>query len=461
MCNNNGACRALGRRRDVPELSRHPRRARRHARPRQLAAARHHRPAWAGCADLRRDGGDAEALRVLQGLPPRMPDRRRHGADEDRGAGGARGEIRAVAARPAGRLSAALRALCGEGAVAAESARRAAGRGEVVGGRGGLQRAALAAAMALGCFPTTVLREPFRPRDARERAYGASTSRAGGGGEANARSCSSPTPSTAISSARISMPRWPCSTPAAIACMSPNPSTAHRARCAAAARSSPSARWTRRATRPSARSRRLSRSSRAACPVVGLEPSCLLSFRDEVPAMVKGEARQAPRRSGADLRGVPGARGESGTAQPAAEEDRRPRAGARPLPSEGVRRLQRGRDRAQARPRARRSRPIESSCCGMAGSFGYAADTIDVSLAMGELSLLPAVRKADAGTHHRRRRHLLPPPDPRRHRPRGDSCCARAGDESPIATRHAGEMTSCRCLCCRPRWSAPTPSRNG
>ena len=37
---------------------------------------------------------------------------------------------------------------------------------------------------------------------------------------------------------------------------------------------------------------------------------------------------------------------------------------------------------------------IESSCCGMAGSFGYHADTIDVSLAMGELSLLPAVRKA-------------------------------------------------------------------
>ncbi|KAF0226622.1 MAG: D-lactate [Beijerinckiaceae bacterium] len=37
---------------------------------------------------------------------------------------------------------------------------------------------------------------------------------------------------------------------------------------------------------------------------------------------------------------------------------------------------------------------IESSCCGMAGSFGYAAETIDISLAMGELALLPAVRKA-------------------------------------------------------------------
>ena len=37
---------------------------------------------------------------------------------------------------------------------------------------------------------------------------------------------------------------------------------------------------------------------------------------------------------------------------------------------------------------------VESSCCGMAGSFGYDAETIDVSLAIGELSLLPAVRAA-------------------------------------------------------------------
>jgi FAD/FMN-containing dehydrogenase/Fe-S oxidoreductase len=37
---------------------------------------------------------------------------------------------------------------------------------------------------------------------------------------------------------------------------------------------------------------------------------------------------------------------------------------------------------------------IESSCCGMAGAFGYDAATIDASKAMGELSLLPAVRSA-------------------------------------------------------------------
>ncbi|MFO1157655.1 MAG: FAD-linked oxidase C-terminal domain-containing protein [Reyranellaceae bacterium] len=37
---------------------------------------------------------------------------------------------------------------------------------------------------------------------------------------------------------------------------------------------------------------------------------------------------------------------------------------------------------------------IESSCCGMAGSFGYEAEHYEMSVAMAELSLLPAVRKA-------------------------------------------------------------------
>ncbi|MEX3687411.1 FAD-binding and (Fe-S)-binding domain-containing protein [Paraburkholderia sp. BR14263] len=40
-------------------------------------------------------------------------------------------------------------------------------------------------------------------------------------------------------------------------------------------------------------------------------------------------------------------------------------------------------------------KPIESSCCGMAGSFGYEAEHYEASLAMAELALLPAVRKAD------------------------------------------------------------------
>ena len=35
---------------------------------------------------------------------------------------------------------------------------------------------------------------------------------------------------------------------------------------------------------------------------------------------------------------------------------------------------------------------IESSCCGMAGSFGYEAEHYEVSMQMAEASLLPAVR---------------------------------------------------------------------
>jgi FAD/FMN-containing dehydrogenase/Fe-S oxidoreductase len=41
---------------------------------------------------------------------------------------------------------------------------------------------------------------------------------------------------------------------------------------------------------------------------------------------------------------------------------------------------------------------IESGCCGMAGAFGYGADTYDVSMQMAQASLLPAVRNADADT---------------------------------------------------------------
>jgi Fe-S oxidoreductase len=39
---------------------------------------------------------------------------------------------------------------------------------------------------------------------------------------------------------------------------------------------------------------------------------------------------------------------------------------------------------------------IESSCCGMAGSFGYEAEHYDTSRAMSELTLLPAVRQRGA-----------------------------------------------------------------
>jgi Fe-S oxidoreductase len=41
---------------------------------------------------------------------------------------------------------------------------------------------------------------------------------------------------------------------------------------------------------------------------------------------------------------------------------------------------------------------IQSSCCGMAGAFGYQPQHLDVSLKMAEAALLPAVRNAGADT---------------------------------------------------------------
>ena len=66
------------------------------------------------------------------------------------------GKIRPVAARPAGRLSAALCALCGAAALAPQSARRRSRRGETVGSHRRLFRAAQLAEMAGGLFDETM-----------------------------------------------------------------------------------------------------------------------------------------------------------------------------------------------------------------------------------------------------------------------------------------------------------------
>ena len=110
MCNNNGACRKLSGgtmcpsyrvTRDERDVTRGRANSLRLAMTGQLGAGR---------ACLRRYGGNAETLRVVQGLPARMPDRRRHGQDEDRGHGGARGAARLQPAPAARGLAAALRA---------------------------------------------------------------------------------------------------------------------------------------------------------------------------------------------------------------------------------------------------------------------------------------------------------------------------------------------------------------
>jgi Fe-S oxidoreductase len=133
-------------------------------------------------------------------------------------------------------------------------------------------------------------------------------------------------------------------------------------------------------------------------PVVGLEPSCLLTLRDEFRAVLPGAetaqlaghallleeflARECDAgRLELKLNALPQAKAllhghchqKAFGAMPAVER------ALRLVPGLEV-------------------ETIESSCCGMAGAFGYEARHYDVSMKMAEASLLPRVRAADAGT---------------------------------------------------------------
>jgi Fe-S oxidoreductase len=132
-------------------------------------------------------------------------------------------------------------------------------------------------------------------------------------------------------------------------------------------------------------------------PIIGLEPSCLLSFRDEIPAMNKNELAAGAADLAVTFEEFLAGEAKEGrlnlplkkiTERALVHGHCHQKAFGAFSPVETVLRLIPG----------LKVEPIESSCCGMAGAFGYAADTIDVSKAMGELSLLPAVRKADANT---------------------------------------------------------------
>jgi FAD/FMN-containing dehydrogenase/Fe-S oxidoreductase len=132
-------------------------------------------------------------------------------------------------------------------------------------------------------------------------------------------------------------------------------------------------------------------------PVIGLEPSCLLGFRDEIPALVKSETARQVAEHALLFEEFLAREAKAGRFTPAFGE-----IGKRALLHGHCHQKSFG--AMSAVEQVLKLIPqlavetVQSSCCGMAGSFGYGADTIDVSLAMGELSLLPAVRQADGGT---------------------------------------------------------------
>ena len=273
----------------------------------------------------------AETLKLCvscKALPARMPDRRRHGAHEDRGAGGARREVRAVAARPAGRLSAALCAAMPAKVPWLLNLRdRAAGRGEAVArALAGFSARRTLPRWRPRCVPPTQrvaatppadaargravrrhLQPLFRARESRRRARRARRRRLSRARRAAGRTAARP-----LCCGRTFLS------------VGPVDEARQRGRARRSPRSSPSSRaacrwsaWSRAASSASAtRSRRCSRRRRA-------------SGSPRMPYCSRNSWRARPRPGGLKL-----------PLEPVAQA----RAAARPLPPEGVRRDGRGRD---------------------------------------------------------------------------------------------------------------------
>jgi Fe-S oxidoreductase len=124
-------------------------------------------------------------------------------------------------------------------------------------------------------------------------------------------------------------------------------------------------------------------------PIIGLEPSCLMTLRDEFRSLLPGAATDrfaarsmllseflAKEKPDLALQPMPGTARVHGHCHQKAF-------GAFPDMLSMLRMI----------PRLS-AQPIVSSCCGMAGTFGYQAETEAVSRDMAEASLLPAVRAA-------------------------------------------------------------------
>jgi FAD/FMN-containing dehydrogenase/Fe-S oxidoreductase len=133
-------------------------------------------------------------------------------------------------------------------------------------------------------------------------------------------------------------------------------------------------------------------------PVIGLEPSCLFTLRDEFLALGLGEAARATADNALLFEEFLAREKKAGRLSlplmPLAEKTALLHGHCHQKAFGAMSAVQ----EALALVPGLAVKPIDSSCCGMAGSFGYEAEHYDTSTAMAELSLLPAVRQAEADT---------------------------------------------------------------
>jgi len=132
-------------------------------------------------------------------------------------------------------------------------------------------------------------------------------------------------------------------------------------------------------------------------PIIGLEPSCLLTLRDELLSLRSDTTAKSIGAHALLLEEFLGREAAAGRLQ----------LPLGPLPGKALLHghcHQKSFDAFRPVEQVLRLIPelsvetVDSSCCGMAGAFGYGADTYEASMMMAEAALLPAVRKADAAT---------------------------------------------------------------
>jgi FAD/FMN-containing dehydrogenase/Fe-S oxidoreductase len=136
----------------------------------------------------------------------------------------------------------------------------------------------------------------------------------------------------------------------------------------------------------------------AGTPIVGLEPSCLLTLRDEFPALLPGAAAKALAAQACLFEEFVDAERAAGrfTLKLAPMPDKTAllhghcHQKAFATVGAAVKALQLIPDLAVE--------TFDSTCCGMAGSFGYEAEHYEMSVKIGELGVLPKMRAASPGT---------------------------------------------------------------
>jgi FAD/FMN-containing dehydrogenase/Fe-S oxidoreductase len=133
-------------------------------------------------------------------------------------------------------------------------------------------------------------------------------------------------------------------------------------------------------------------------PVIGLEPSCLLTLRDEFKSMLPGKQTDALAARAMLFEEFLAAEHQAGRLNLKLQALPQKKALLHGHCHQKAFGAMSAVEQVLGLVPELKVETVASACCGMAGAFGYAADHYAVSMKMAEASLLPALRKADDDT---------------------------------------------------------------